>query len=90
MDTAATLNKLWSKIEMKLPRLVNIALIILIALTLGKLVWGLFDSGIEAPVVFPSVVSANAIKPQPRQQFDRKIAQLHVMGKAAPAQAQKK
>jgi len=89
MDTAATLNKLWSKIEMKLPRLVNIALIILIAFTLAKLVWGLFDSGIEAPAVFPSVVSANAIKPQPRQQFDRKVAQLHVMGKAAPAGAKK-
>ncbi len=89
MDTAATLNKLWSKIEMKLPRLVNIALIILIALTLAKLVWGLFDSGIEAPAVFPSVVSANAIKPQPRQQFDRKVAQLHVMGKAALAGAKK-
>lgn len=89
MDTAVTFNNLWPKIEKKLPRLISIVLIILISLTLAKLVWGLFDSGVNAPAIFPSAVSTSATKPQPRPQFDRKVVQLHMMGKAVSAGAKK-
>lgn len=89
METAAAFNNLWPQIEMKLPRLVNIALIILILITLAKLFWSFFDSGTNTAVITPPATATSTIKPQPRPQFDRKVAQLHIMGKPAPASAKK-
>ena len=86
---AATLNNLWPKIEMKLPRWVSIALVVLILFTLAKLFWGFFDST-SNDVVAPPAVTPTNIKPQPRANHDRKIAQLHLMGKPAPASSVKK
>ena len=82
MDTAASISQYWPKIETKLPRLVNILLIILIIITLAKLLWSLFDSGIDASELNKTVNTSNTIKPQPRPQYDRRIAQMHIMGKA--------
>ena len=84
MDTSATINNLWPKIEMKLPRIVNFILIFLIAITLGKLFWSFFDSGVNESLPKAAPVAANTIKPKPRSDFDRKLAQLHIMGKATP------
>ncbi len=89
MDTTAVINNLWPKIETKLPRVVNIALIILILITLAKLFWGFFDSGTNTAAMPPPATATNSIKPQPRPQYDRKVAQLHIMGKPAPATAKK-
>ena len=86
---ATTLNNLWPKIEMKLPRWVSIALVVLILFTLARLFWGFFDSG-SNDVVAPPPVTPTNIKPQPRANHDRKIAQLHLMGKPAPASSVKK
>ena len=86
MDTAATITNLWPKIEMKLPRLVSILLLFLILITLAKLLWGFFESGSSAATP-PPVATTKTVKPQPRPQYDRKIAQLHIMGKAAPTAA---
>jgi len=87
MDTVNTLNNLWPKIEMRLPKLVNIVLVVLIALTLAKLVWGFFDSGVdEKPIVTPNTAT-NSSKPPTRPDYDRKIAQLSMLGKAAPAKS---
>lgn len=83
MDTAATINNLWPKIEMKLPRIVNLILIFLIAISLGKLFWSFFDSGVNESIPKAAPVTTNTIKPQPRADYDRKVAQLHIMGKAA-------
>ena len=88
MDAAA-LNNLWPKIEMKLPRWVSIALIVLILITLAKLIWGFFDSGSKDIIAAPATTTTN-VKPQPRANHDRKIAQLHLMGKPAPASNVKK
>ncbi len=86
---AATLNNLWPKIEMKLPRWVSIALVALILITLAKLIWGFFDSGSDLIIAPPTAAPTN-VKPQPRANHDRKIAQLHLMGKPAPAASVKK
>ena len=84
MDTAHTLSNLWPKIEMRLPKLVNILLIVLIAITLAKLVWSFFESDdYIADLVIPTT-SVNNTKPVPRPDYDRKIAQLSMFGKAAP------
>ncbi len=88
MDAAA-LNNLWPKIEMKLPRWVSIALVVLILITLAKLIWGFFDSGSDVVIAPPATAPTN-VKPQPRANHDRKIAQLHLMGKPAPAASVKK
>ena len=82
MDTTASISQYWPKIETKLPRLVNILLIILILITLAKLLWSFFDSGIDAAELNKPVNTSNTIKPQPRPQYDRRIAQMHIMGKA--------
>ena len=89
MDIAASLNTLWPQIELKLPRLVNIALIILILITLAKLLWSFFDSGVDTASITAPAINAAAVKPQPRPNYDRKIAQMHIMGKAAPNAAKK-
>ena len=86
---AATLNNLWPQIEMKLPRWVSIALAILILITLAKLVVGFFGSSSNQVVIAPTAAPTN-VKPQPRPNHDRKIAQLHLMGKPAPATSVKK
>jgi general secretion pathway protein C len=86
---AASLSNLWPKIEMKLPRWVSIALAILILITLAKLVWGFFGSGTDNLIPAPTATSAANVKPQPRANHDRKIAQLHLMGKPAPASTTK-
>ncbi len=86
---AATLTNLWPKIEMKLPRWVSIALVVLILITLAKLVWGFFDSG-SNQVIAPPVTTPTNVKPQPRANHDRKIAQLHLMGKPAPVASSSK
>lgn len=84
MDTVSTLNSYWPKIEAKLPKIVNILLVVLIALALAKLVMGFFDSGIdEEALVAPATTSKN-VKPPARPDYDRKIAQLSIFGKAAP------
>lgn len=88
MDAAALTN-LWPKIEMKLPRWVSIALAILILITLAKLVWGFFGSDTGNVITTPAATSAANVKPQPRANHDRKIAQLHLMGKPAPASTTK-
>ena len=80
---AATIQAIWPKIEMKLPRWVSIALIVLILITLAKVIWGFFGSDVDNITVAPSAAPAN-VKPQPRANHDRKIAQLHLMGKPAP------
>ena len=89
MDIAASLNTLWPQIELKLPRLVNIALIILILITLAILFWNFFDSGVDTASITAPAINAAAVKPQPRPNYDRKIAQMHIMGKAAPNAAKK-
>ena len=89
MDIAASFNTLWPQIEMKLPRLVNIALIVLILITLAKLFWSFFDSGVDTASLTTSTVATNSVKPQPRPNYDRNIAQMHIMGKAAPSSAKK-
>ena len=84
MDAAA-LNALWPKIEMNLPRWVSYALVALILITLARVVMGFF-SGDSGEIVAAPVSSAPTnVKPQPRANHDRKIAQLHLMGKPAPA-----
>jgi general secretion pathway protein C len=88
MDIAA-LNNIWPQIEMKLPRWISIALVVLILITLAKFIMGFFDSGSDQ-LIAPPVTSSTNIKPQPRTNHDRKIAQLHLMGKPAPASAVKK
>lgn len=87
MDTATSIINHWPKIETKLPRLVNILLIALILITLAKLLWSFFDSGINPSATATQTNAANTIKPQPRPQYDRKIAQMHIMGKAVAAAA---
>ncbi len=82
---ATTLTNLWPKIEMKLPRWVGIALAILILITLAKIVVGFFDSCSNNVITTPTTASSSNVKPQPRANHDRKIAQLHLMGKPAPA-----
>jgi general secretion pathway protein C len=84
MDAAA-LNNLWPKIEMKLPRWVSIVLAVLIIITLAKVIVGFFDSGSSLVITTPTAATNTNIKPQPRANHDRKIAQLHLMGKPAPA-----
>ncbi len=81
MDTSTAITNLWPRIETKLPRLVNILLIVLILITLAKLLWAFFDSNVDTSA---SKISSTqkTIKPQPRPQYDRKIAQMHIMGKA--------
>lgn len=86
---AATLNNLWPKIEMKLPRWVSILLAILILITLAKVIMGFFDNGSSQPIATPATVANKNIKPQPRANHDRKVAQLHLMGKPAPASSTK-
>jgi len=88
MDAAA-LNNLWPKIEMKLPRWVSIALAILILITLAKVIVGFFDSGSNKVITTPTTAATANVKPQPRANHDRKIAQLHLMGKPAPASTTK-
>jgi len=88
MDAAA-LNNLWPKIEMKLPRWVSIALAILILITLAKVIVGFFDSGSNKVITAPTTAATANVKPQPRANHDRKIAQLHLMGKPAPASTSK-
>ncbi len=90
MDIAATFNTYWPKIEMKLPRVVNFILIFLIALTLAKFVWGFFDTGTKSPIVTTTTQSQATVRPQARPNYDRKIAQLHLMGKVAPSSNAKK
>ncbi|QMU60757.1 MAG: type II secretion system protein GspC [Gammaproteobacteria bacterium] len=85
---ATTLTNLWPKIEMKLPRWVSIALAILILITLAKVIVGFFDSGSNKVITTPTATNTN-VKPQPRTNHDRKIAQLHLMGKPAPATSTK-
>ncbi len=82
---AATLNNLWPKIEMKLPRWVSIALAVLILITLAKIIVGFFDNSSNQVITTPTNAANTNIKPQPRANHDRKIAQLHLMGKPAPA-----
>ncbi len=84
MDAAA-LNNLWPKIEMKLPRWVSIVLAVLIIITLAKVIVGFFDSGSSQVITTPTTATNTNVKPQPRANHDRKIAQLHLMGKPAPA-----
>ncbi|NNC67236.1 MAG: type II secretion system protein GspC [Gammaproteobacteria bacterium] len=86
---AAALNNLWPKIEMKLPRWVSIALAILILITLAKVIVGFFDSGSNKVITIPTTAATTNVKPQPRVNHDRKIAQLHLMGKPAPASTTK-
>lgn len=86
---ATTLTDLWPKIEMKLPRWVSIALAILILITLAKVVVGFFDSGSNKVITTPTTAANTNVKPQPRANHDRKIAQLHLMGKPAPATSTK-
>jgi len=87
---ATTLTNLWPKIEMKLPRWASIALAILILITLAKVVVGFFDSGSNKVITTPTTAASTNVKPQPRANHDRKIAQLHLMGKPAPATKQVK
>ncbi len=87
MDTASTLNNIWPKIEMRLPKLVNILLIVLIAITLAKLVWGFFDTGDDEVALNVPATTSNSAKPAPRPDYDRKIAQLSLLGKAAPTKS---
>ena len=87
---AATLTNLWPKIEMKLPRWVSVALIVLILISLAKLVVGFFGSDSTHVMAPPATATPTNVKPQPRANHDRKIAQLHLMGKAAPASSTKK
>ncbi len=89
MDTAATITNFWPKIERKLPRLVNILLLFLILITLAKLLWNFFDTGTSSAVITPTVNTTKAIKPQPRPQYDRRIAQMHIMGKPVVSTAKK-
>jgi len=86
---ATTLNNLWPKIEMKLPRWVSIALVVLILITLAKVIMGFFDTSSTPEIPPPNVATSKNIKPQPRANHDRKIAQLHLMGKPAPATSKK-
>ncbi len=88
MDATA-LNDLWPKIEMKLPRWVSIALAILILITLAKVIVGFFDSSSNPVITTPTNAVNTNVKPQPRANHDRKIAQLHLMGKPAPATSTK-
>ena len=89
MDAAATLNNLWPKIETKLPRWVSIALAILILITLAKVVVGFFAGGGNETIAPPTSAANTNIKPQPRANHDRKVAQLHLMGKPAPISSTK-
>lgn len=82
MDTA-TLNDLWPKIEMKLPRWVSIALAILILITLAKVFVGFLSTDSNKIITSHSSVADNSVKPQSRTNHDRKIVQLHLMGKPA-------
>jgi len=86
---AATLTDLWPKIEMKLPRWVSIALVALILITLARVLMGFFAGSPNEVIVPPPSASTANIKPQPRANHDRKIAQLHLMGKPAPASSSK-
>jgi len=85
---ATTLNNLWPKIEMKLPRWVSVALAILILITLAKVIVGFFDNS-SNQVVIPTTSTNKSVKPQARANHDRKVAQLHLMGKPAPATSKK-
>jgi general secretion pathway protein C len=89
MDAAATLNNLWPKIETKLPRWVSIALAVLILITLAKVVVGFFAGGVNETITPPTSAANANIKPQPRANHDRKVAQLHLMGKPAPISSTK-
>ncbi len=82
MDAAA-LNKLWPKMEMKLPRWVSIALAILILITLAKIFVGFLGSSSNKAITNHTLAKTTNAKPQPRANYDRKIAQLHLMGKPA-------
>ncbi len=86
---AATLNNLWPKIEMKLPRWVSIALAVLILITLAKVVVGFFAGGSNEMITAPTSAANANVKPQPRVNHDRKVAQLHLMGKPAPISSTK-
>lgn len=86
---AATLNDLWPKIEMKLPRWVSIALAILILITLARVVVGFFAGSSDEVITAPTTAVNTNVKPQPRANHDRKIAQLHLMGKPAPVSSSK-
>jgi len=86
---ATTLNNLWPKIEMKLPRWVCIGLVILILITLAKVVMGFFDNSSDKIIVPSSTATNTNVKPQPRANHDRKVAQLHLMGKPAPVTSTK-
>lgn len=88
MDAAA-LQNLWPKIEMKLPRWVSIVLAILILITLAKVVVGFFASGTNDIISAPTSAANTNVKPQPRANHDRKVAQLHLMGKPAPISSTK-
>ncbi|MFK7815222.1 MAG: type II secretion system protein GspC [Gammaproteobacteria bacterium] len=89
MDAAATLTNLWPKIEMKLPRWVSIALAILILITLAKVVVGFFAGSSNEIINAPTSAANTNVKPQPRANHDRKVAQLHLMGKPAPISSTK-
>jgi general secretion pathway protein C len=86
---AATLNDLWAKIEMKLPRWVSIALVALILITLARVLMGFFAGSSNEVITTPTAAVNTNIKPQPRANHDRKIAQLHLMGKPAPVSSSK-
>ena len=86
---AAILNDLWPKIEMKLPRWVCILLVILILITLARVLMGFFAGSSNEVITAPATSVNSNVKPQPRANHDRKIAQLHLMGKPAPASSSK-
>ena len=86
---AATLTDLWPKIEMKLPRWVSIALAALILITLARVLMGFFAGSSNEVITAPAAAVNTNVKPQPRANHDRKIAQLHLMGKPAPASSSK-
>ena len=88
MDATA-LTDLWPKIEMKLPRWVSIALAALILITLARVLMGFFAGSSNEVIATPTAAVNTNVKPQPRANHDRNIAQLHLMGKPAPASSSK-
>jgi len=89
MEFAASFNTLWPQIETKLPRLVNLALIALIIITLVKVFLSFFNSGVDTVTATAPTAATNPAKPQPRPNYDRNVAQLHIMGKAIPNASKK-
>lgn len=89
MDIAAAFNTYWPQLEPKLPKLVNLVLIALIIITSVKLILSFFDSGFTTTTGITPSVTADSIKPQPRPNYDKKIVQMHIMGKASKNNAQK-